>query len=315
MKLYKTLIPIIIVMILIALFIKTNTNNKTYTTTFKTLDTKVNIAIYGIKKENKTIDKIEKIYNEYNSLISLDNNTNNNLYYIVYNEENSDKITINKKLYQMIKFGKEWYKKSNHKIDISMGSVLEIYKMYMGAKSGYPSINELKRAKVSDIDDIVLYKNNKIKNNNIIFDLNYIARAFATEEVVNYLKKQNIKNYTINIGYNTVFSSTNKEYKIALPDSNEIINVKNKTVATASSSEKYYEYNKKKYHNLILPETLKQADFTKNVTVIGKNIKTTFMQAKILFLTDIDEGLEYTKKNNIEAIWYTNENKTIKSRK
>ena len=111
MKLYKILIPIIIVIILVLLFIKTN-NKKTYTTTFKTLDTKVNITIYGINEE-KVLDKIEKIYNEYNSLISIENNTNDNLYYIVYNEEDSNTITINKKLYQMIKFGKEWYKKSN----------------------------------------------------------------------------------------------------------------------------------------------------------------------------------------------------------
>ena len=49
--------------------------------------------------------------------------------------------------------------------------------------------------------------------------------------------------------YNIYDDMANKKYKIALPDSNKIINVKNKTVATISGSEKYYEYNNKRYHN------------------------------------------------------------------
>ena len=52
----------------------------------------------------------------------------------------------------------------------------------------------------------------------------------------------------------------------------------------------------------------------KSVTVITSDSALGDILSTYLFLLDIDEGKEYINNlDNVEAIWYTNDNKEIKS--
>ncbi len=49
------------------------------------------------------------------------------------------------------------------------------------------------------------------------------------------------------------------------------------------------------------------------VTVITKDCAEGDALSTTLFLMTVEEGKEYIKKYDVEALWYTNDNKIIKS--
>lgn len=326
-KKLKIIVSVLLILIL-GLIILTAFNyknqNKKKSVKFNYINDSITINLYNLS-ENKVEDtfrKIKEIYKKYDKLIDKENSYEgiNNLYYIIYNDSKSDNIKIDKDLYKMLKEGKNWYQKSDGLIDISMGSVLDIWKMYRDSTTGVPTIFELERAHSATIDDIVLLENNKIKNNRVSIDLDDIAKGYATKEVIDYLKVNKINEYLINIGESTITGNhyDNGKYKIAIKDLTndeyKILHANNISIINTNINQNYYDYNNKHYHDLISPKTLMPANYFKGVTIITDDIKDSFVISKLLFLMPIDEGKKYVEEqNNLEAIWYIDEDKIEKS--
>lgn len=317
----KKIMFIIILFLIIGLlflgFINYESKNKKHTLSFNYLDNDIIINIYNTKN-TKILEQIKEIYKEYDHLIDKENKYDrvNNLYYILYNDSKEESIKIDKKLYKMIESGIEWYQKSDGLIDISKGSVADIWKMYRDSTTGVPTTFELKRADINNINDIELLKNTKIKNNHVSMELLDIAKGFATYEVTKLLEKNNIDEYLISIGSSTIVGKhyNNKKYEIAIenPINNEYEVLKGESISIINTNinQNYYEYNKKHYHDIINPKTLMPADNFAGVTVITNQIKDAFVLSKFIFLSSFENGKNLVKENkNLEVKWYIDENK------
>lgn len=308
------------------MFIIDKTKKKEYTAKFYYMDTYIYVKLYSKDSEeaNKALKEVEKIYKEYHELTDRYNSYDNinNIYYIKNNASDDEYITIDKKLYDVIEYGIKAYDKSNGLVDISMGNVIDIWKKYRENQTGIPSKEELEKANTNNIKDIVLKDGNKIKNNHVNIDLGAISKGYTTKVVGEYLDSIGINEYLINAGGNVLVGNHYEEsnYKIGIEDPNNkndiftVLKGNNIAVVTSGGYERYYEYEDKKYHHIISPETLYPTDYMKSVTIITKDSALADMLSTYLFLISIEDGKEYINElDNVEAIWYTNDDEIVLS--
>ena len=198
-----------------------------------------------------------------------------------------------------------------------MGNVIDIWKKYQNNKNGVPTKEELEKVNTSSINDIVLKDGNKIKNNHVNIDLGSISKGYTTSLVGEYLDSIGIEEYLINAGGNVLVGNhyNNSTYKIGIEDpdnKNDIFTVlkgNNISVVTSGGYERFYEYDGKKYHHIISPKTLYPTDYMKSVTIITSDSALADLLSTTLFLMNIEDGKEYINSlDNVEAIWYTNDN-------
>ncbi|MBS7021302.1 MAG: FAD:protein FMN transferase [Firmicutes bacterium] len=288
------------------------------------MDTYIEVRIYSKDKEKaeQALDGVEAIYKEYHQLSDpykkYDGLTN--VHTIRYNRKRDAYLKIDKKLYQMIEYGLEWMEKSDGKLNIGLGQVIDCWKKYRELKNGVPSKEELEALKVDT--EIILKDGDSILNNHPAIDLGSIAKGYATEEASAYLKKQGMTRFLINAGGNVEvgLSDSERKYKIGIEDPNTggvftIANVTNQSVVTSGGYERFYEYQGKKYHHIIHPETLYPADYMKSVTVITDNSKLGDILSTTLFLMPIDEGKKLVENmDGVEAIWYGKDDNITRSK-
>ena len=323
-KIVNKIIWIIVIILVVGLLLLNifNKKDKEYTSKFFYMDTYIYVKIYSndSNKANKILKEVENIYKEYHELTDRYNSYNNikNVYYIKNNKSKEEYIKIDKKLYDIIKFSID----NNHNdlIDIGMGNVIDIWKNYRDNKSGIPSEEELEIAKESEVK--IVLKDGKIKNNHPNIDLGCISKGYTTKIVGEYLKKNGISKYLINAGGNVLVGDNyrNSEYKIGIEDPDKkndiftIVKGNNIAVVTSGGYERFYEYDGVKYSHIIDPNTLFPKDYMKSVTIITNDSALADLLSTTLFLMKIEDGKKYIESlDNVEAIWYTNDNKIIYS--
>ena len=326
------ILTVILIILVIGIILYNNLKIKTFESNIFYMDTYINIKIYNNnnnKKANKALKEVEKIYKEYHELTDKYNSYPGivNLYTInmtAFEKETilkDEYLKIDNKLYKLIEYSISLYEKSNGKIDISMGNVIDIWAGYRSAGTGIPTISELKFANFNKIDEIELKNDNLIKNNNLNIDLGSIAKGYTTELAKKYLESINITDYIINAGGNVVVGNRSSKYKIGLEDPNnsgdiyKVVKVTNKAIVTSGSYERYYKYEGKIYSHIIDPNTLFPTDYMKSVTVITDDSSYADYLSTYLFLLPLDEGKKIVESlDNVEAIWYLNDDTTIESK-
>lgn len=299
---------------------------KEYTKTIETMDTKVKVTLYSksSKKAESALEEIEKIYDKYDKLTSKEEGAP--LYKIHNYSKEEDSIEIDEDLYKMIRFGNSWYERSNGKLNINIGNVSDLWNHYRTTKDGIPSKKELEKAGSISMKEIELLGKNKIKNSHPNIDLDSIRIGYATNEVVEYLNKEDLKTYIIN-GASIIVAGDhyeeNGKYLVAVAspfkdNDNEVLtNIRftNGVIVTKGIYQNAYEYDGKYYSTIIDPDTKKPADNVVAVTVLGKNVRDTEALATTLFLMPGEDGKKYIEKDtSVAVLWaylYNDQEKTV----
>lgn len=318
---YILLLGLLMAMLLISFMAK---KQKVITKNLFYMDTYINVKVYSDKKEvDSTLKEVDKIYKEYHQLTDRYNSYEDlvNVYYINNNNSEEEALTIDKRLYDILEYGLLWKNKSNGLFNIEIGSVIDVWKKYLASKDGIPTKEELEIA-TKNIKEVKLLGDNKILNNNPNIDLGAIAKGYVTDVAGEYLKKQGFDKFIINAGGQVLVGNKYHKdlYKIGVksPLNNgenlAIINGENICVATSGSYERFYEYNGVSYNHIINPNTLYPGTYMKSVTVLSSDSKLNDVLTTTLFLMPIDEGKKFiSQMDGVEAIWFTNDNKIIKS--
>lgn len=287
------------------------------------MNTYINIKLYAKneKKANEMFEKADVIYKHYQKMTDVYNDESD-ISYINNNDSNLEELEIDKDLYKMIKMSLDWYEKSNHKFNINIGSLIKVWKKYRDNKTGLPTKEELKSA-TSNINDIILLKNNKIKNNHPNIDLGGVSKGYATQKVADMFKENKIFNFIINAGGNVVVGDAYDKdyYKIGIESpikNNELYQVvkgNNISVVTSGGYQRFYEYNGVKYHHIIDPTTMYPASNMLSVSVISTDSALADILSTTLFLLPPDVGLKLVNSlDDVEAIFYVDSNNIVKSK-
>lgn len=325
------LIIFFLTFVIIFLFIIFSINKnieKEYTDNLFYMDTYIYIKIYSNDEEKakRVLKDTDFLYKKYHQLSDRYNHYDGitNIYDILHNSTKEEYIKIDHELYNMISMGLEWLEKSNGLLDIRMGNVIDVWKVYRDIENGIPSMEELKVAKENTIKNIELKDNNYILNNHPNIDLGAIAKGYATQKVGEYLESQGITKYIINAGGNVKVGNhyNNSSYSIGIENPNssvgdvyKVVYGNNISVVTSGGYARYYEYNGKKYHHIIDHNTLFPPEYSKSVTIITNDSTLGDILSTFLFLLPIEKGKEIVDiMDDVEAIWYTNDDKIIKTK-
>ncbi len=319
------IVPILVAFIF-GMILVDSLNVKEYTENLYYMDTYIYVKVYTGNKvhANEVLSGVEKIYKEYHELTNKYKEYKGvkNLYYLTYNTSKEETITIDKRLYELLEYGKDVYDVTNGLVDISMGNVLDIWKSYRDSKYGVPTLEELKSAKTDSIEDIVLLEKNQILNNHVNIDLGAIAKGYVTELAAEYLEKEGVTKYIINAGGNVIVGDNdeNDKYSIGIEDPEDptgifkVIYGNNISVVTSGGYNRYYTWEGTRYSHIINPKTLFPDNYVKSVTVICRSSKFADVLTTMLYMMDVDSGLDYINNlEGVEAIWYTIDNQIITS--
>lgn len=326
-KLNKVIWGIVIILIIVLLLILVlDKKEKEYTSNIFYMDTYIYVKIVSNNEERakEILSNVENIYKTYHELSDKYNEYEGikNLYYLNYNNDESEYIEIDKKLYDLLQFGIDAYDKSNGLIDISIGNVLDVWKSYRTSEYGVPTLEELQSVHTDSIKDIVLLEKNKIENNHVNIDLGAIAKGYVTELAAKYLEKEGINRYIINAGGNVVVGENEDDIKYSIGIENpddptgifKIIYGNNISVVTSGGYNRYYEWNGKRYSHIVNPNTLFPDNYMKSVTVICTSSKFADVLSTMLFMMSVEDGKKYIDSlEGVEAIWYTIDNNIVTS--
>lgn len=302
-----------------------NTNLKSFDKDLYYMDTYINVKVYTNDSvlANKALKEVDSIFKEYHQLSDRYNHYDGITNISDFNTSPINQtITIDQKLYDLIKLGKDYNKVSKGYLNIALGNVIDIWKKYRDANTGVPTLQELKNSGSTNIDDLIMLDNNQImKTSNISIDLGGVAKGYTTQVVGDYLKKVGLTKFIINAGGNVLVGDhyADAEYKIGLekPDQSgdiyKVIKANNKAVVTSGGYERYYIYNEVKYHHIIDPYTYFPPNDKQAVSVICDNSATCDIYSTTLFLMPTKEIMTYIKDKPIDVIIYTNDNKIITS--
>ena len=159
----KKIFPFFLIFLIIGLLGLTIYNQfriKKYQITLTAFHSNV-IIKYNTKDASlaKKVDRtIQEIYKKYDQLTDTTKEYEGiyNLYYIRHNFSKEDYLTLDKDLYDLLSYGIDLYEKTNEKVDISLGNVINLWNSYLENKNGIPTRQELKIVHNQTIKNIVL---------------------------------------------------------------------------------------------------------------------------------------------------------------
>lgn len=274
----------------------------------KTMGTYWQVKIPNLKKKihiknliQKCLDNDEKMLSSWKkkSIVSQFNRRKKNELQI-----------INKNFYRILLKAIEVNKKTNGKLDITIGSLINTWGFGNKEKPiSYPSIKKIKKNLFfSGMKHLKIIKNNfktylKKDINNIEINLSTLGEGFAVDHLSYVLQKKGIKNYTISVGGTVLVKIEKIKEKpkiIAIQKPTDekqlvhlLIYLKNNSISTAGTYRNYYYLQGKRISHLIDPSTGKP--ITHNLVSVSV-ISSTALEADSWDTALLIMGFQKAKK-------------------
>lgn len=235
-------------------------------------------------------------------------------------------VTVDPKIMDLLRYGKEMYQKTGGKTNIAMGSVLSIWHTYRQdgmqdpANAELPPMEALRKAAVhTDIENMILdFENNTVflSDPQMRLDVGAIAKGYAVEMVAQQMEANGITGYILNVGGNvrTIGGQPSGEKWVAGIENPDTENTEKPYIAylylsgealvTSGCYQRFYTVDGKNYHHIIDPETLMPGEKYLSVSVLCKDSALGDAFSTALFLMDVEDGMalvEFTP--DLEALW------------
>lgn len=282
-------------------------------------DSKEEFSEYAkmIYDELKVYHELYDIYNNYEGI--------NNIKTINDNAGKSP-VKVDKKIIDLLLFGKEAYIETNGKVNIAFGAVLKEWHDYREyglnnpEEAKLPDMDVLKeKSQHTDINKVIIDEENStvyLEDPEMTLDVGAIAKGYATEQVCKYVYQQGFKNGMISVGGNvrTIGEKFGKENSwnvgIQNPDSESeqenlyILDLIDKSLVTSGDYERYYIVDGAKYHHIIDADTLMPSSYFTSVSIICKDSGEADKLSTAIFSMPYEEGLTYIESlADTEALW------------
>jgi len=237
-------------------------------------------------------------------------------------------VKVDRKIIDLLIFGKEQYGKTNGALNIAMGSVLRIWHEYREKGVNDPENAELppaelleEAAKHTDINKIIIDTENStvfLEDKDMSIDVGAIAKGYATEQVAQLAAENGFTSGLLSVGGNirAIGYKNGKErdakWNIGIQNPDKESDSKNLcTVEIADSSvvssgdyERYYTVNGRKYNHIISPSTLFPAEYYHSVSIITRDSGLADALSTAIFVMPFEEGKKYIESlPGTEAMW------------
>ena len=269
-------------------------------------------AIYYININTKKDIDINSIKENINYIINSINNSASNYTneseISRFNQSSSKSFqTISSNLYNIISKAQIVSDLTNGYFDITTGDI--------NIKKGfYKNPIQLKKNKFRDFNykDLIISNSNqaiKKKFTNINIDLSGIAKGYAVDLIYDYLAKENIDKFTINIGGEIKIYSPKEFVVIGIDDPTneqqyiEEVFIKNMSLASSGTYQNTIIFDNKEISHIVNPKTLKNvSNLNLLVTVIHKECAKADALATGLLAMNSNDIISFSNKHEIATL-------------
>lgn len=327
MKYRKSLLIVLLVLLVINLVgCEKNLDHKEpLTRTDFLMDTVITLKIYNRQDEevlDKAIDRLKEIENKMSVTLASSHVSKIN------ENAGTRPVKVDEEVYRVIKKAKEFAYITKGAYDPTIGPLVELWNIRDDVKlerESIPSPEEIKEAQeLVDYRDLELLEDNRVFLNRkgMKIDLGGIAKGYAADEVRKVFLEEGVQSAIIDLGGDVYLMGEKdlKDYwKIGIQDPFKangnylgILKIKDKSIVTSGSYERYFVHKGHKYHHIIDPKTgypakgnLMAVSIISNESIEGDALATA------LFITGINTGLDIIGQlDGVEAIFIT-ENREI----
>ena len=292
-------------------------------------DTVTELTVYAESEEkaNEYFDavheellELHKLFDPYNTYDGINNLKT------VNDNAGGDFIEVKEPLFNAVLYGEEVYDKTDGTINIAMGATLELWHKYRddaldNGKIAVPSTEELEATR--PFDDISALEYNvtdhsiRLTKSGVMLNLGAIAKGYASDRAIEILKEKGCDSALVNLGGNVACyrgSAKDSPWKIGVQDAvvpenmADIVEKDSGFLISSGDYQRYYEYEGKRYHHIIDPQTLMPAEGKRGTTVIcGEDVSCADgdMLSTALFILPREKADELAKKYNVEQVYYT----------
>lgn len=302
MRFNKVILAFAITMLCIV-FIGCGFNGSTpYEREIFSLDTFINLKIYGENGE-ESANLAQKKITQFENIFSVTNPNSD------VSKINSESVgtNINTDTVKLIQFSLDMSNLTNGAFDISVYPVVKLWG-FTTEKNNIP--------KQSDIDNalnLVDYRKISVDESegrvtlekNMEIDLGAVAKGYISQQIADMLKQNGVESAVLSFGGNiqTVGLKNGRLWQIGIkyPDSSEsfaMLSVGETAIVTSAADQRFFEENGKRYHHILDPSTGYPAENgTKSVTVVCNDGAKADALSTAIFVMGAEEAIQFYKSS------------------
>ena len=241
-------------------------------------------------------------------------------------------VEVEEEILDMLEFAKEWCEKSDGRVNIAMGPVLEVWHGYMAAHAGttvepgpgvLPTQEELEAATAhTDLSKVIIDREAGtvfLEEEGMMLDVGAIAKGYAAQVVADEIYEAGFHSFIISAGGNVVtkdppLDGIRDSWGIGIQDpfadandpessSLDVAFVENLSVVTSGDYQRYYMVGDRRIHHIIDPDTLEPAVHYRGLTVVCDDSGVGDFLSTCLFVMDYEEGRAMAEEWGAEALW------------
>lgn len=274
-------------------------------------------ACRGIKEQLGDYHKLYTIYNRYEGLQNL---------CTVNREGMNAPVAVDRRLIDLLLYAKEMYTDTRGHMNVAMGSVLSIWHRYREEGMDDPRIAALPpmadlqaAATHTDIENMVLDTENNtvfLADPDLRLDVGAIAKGYAVEQVAQWMEKQGMTGYILNVGGNVRIvgpQPEGKKWTVGIENPNTAdaenpyiayLELDSLSLVTSGSYQRFYVVDGKSYHHIIDSETLMPGENFLSVSVLCADAGKADAFSTALFTMPYEEGAALVAATEgMEALW------------
>lgn len=277
--------------------------------------------------------KLYDIYNDYDGVTNVKTINDN---------AGLAPVTVDDKILGMLELAQTMYDTTDGKLNIAMGSVLNIWHNYREAaladtddsNNQLPTQDELDAAaQHCDIHDLVIddaARTVYLTDPEMSLDVGSVGKGYAVEMVAQAAEARGLTSALVSVGGNlraigvkpdgsqwtggveNPWSSSDVYTSDSMLDG--AINMSDMALVTSGDYQRYYVVDGKRYHHLIDPDTLFPAAYFNGVTVLCSDSGLADCLTTGLFCQPLEDGMKIVESlDGVEAMWCTPDQQVITS--
>ena len=250
-------------------------------------------------------------------------------------------VEVEEEILDMLEFAKEWCEKSDGRVNIAMGPVLEVWHGYMAAYAGttvepgpgvLPTQEELEAATAhTDLSKVIIDREAGtvyLEEPEMSLDLGAVAKGYATELVCQQLYAEGFTSFAMSSGGNVRVmdapaDGSRTAWVVGLQDpaagmevgaSVDAVIGNDLSIVTSGDYQRYYTVDGVRYPHIIDPDTLWPADYFSSVTILCPDSGKADCLSTGIFCMPLEQGMELIESlDGVEALWCTKDGQIYKS--
>ena len=234
-------------------------------------------------------------------------------------------VQVDERIIAMLNEAVDMHEKTGGYMNVAMGSVLAVWHEYRTegiqdpANAKLPSMEELEAAaEHTDISQVVINEEAStvyLPDKDMSLDVGSIAKGYATEMACRKLEEDGLAYGLVSVGGNVRAIGTRDDgslWKVGIqnPDlSSETkylhtVELKDMSLVTSGSYQRYYTVDGRTYHHIIHPEFLMPWDEYVSVSILCRDSGLADCLSTAVFNMEFEDGKALIESmDNVEAMW------------